>query len=263
MGVAYGEKSGLNNYKLSTEDIEMFVNHILMPLCKNEKTGEMLSIEECCKNLSLITFFTFCHGNTEVGNILSMFNEKLAEKGLTDKDRKVLTKSFFEVNYAKETSTVFCPTISTASVADSIGPMFNFWYFGDDSSELLKNHYAMICDKPGQFCGKDWVRPQEKKFGAITIIAYSILNSNLNADSEGVVSEEHKIGHFKEVENGLNTQLNEEAMSTSLKRRIENSILNQTQNKYVQFTLQELHTHLDEILPKKNRFSDLSQEVCL
>ena len=100
-------------------------------------------------------------------------------------------------------------------------------------------------------------------------MAHSILNGKSNVDSEGVVSMEHNIGYFKEINGALNSCLNEEgkvlrdAMLTSLKRRIENSQLNQTQNKYVQFRLQELLSHLDKTLPIKNRCGDLEKGICL
>ena len=177
LGVAYGVKDEQQSKRgeLSSKDVELLVDNILIPLCKNEKNGELLSIEDCCRNLSLITFFTFCHGNKEVKNILEKFNERLEDKGLSKQDISILTQSLFEINYAKETDCVPCPQISVASAQDTIGNVFGYWYFGDDDyDDKLKDHYAIVCDKPGQYCKKDWVRPESRCYASITVIAGSI-----------------------------------------------------------------------------------------
>ncbi len=273
MGVVYGDKnsSEASVGELSNSEIESLVDNILLPLCKDKQTKQLLSLEDCCKNLSLITFFTFCHGNSEVSKILKNFNEKLETMGLHVEDRKTLTQSLFEVNYAKETDLVSCPQINIASAQDSIGSMFGYWYFGNDDYENKFNgHYAMVCDKPGQFCKKDWPRPEAKPYGSITIIANSILKEDLDKDSFAMQSEEHNIGYFKKDKNGFNTLLNEEgkvlreAMSLSLQKRIDNSILNQKNNTYKRFYLQELNSYLENSLPRNNRISNIIENnLCM
>lgn len=265
IGVAYGDESGRR--KLSKKDVELLVENILMPLCKDEQTGELLSIKECRRNLSLITFFTFCHGNKEVLNIIEMFNERLESKGFSRETISTLNQSLFEINYAKETDCVPCPQVFVASAQDSIGNIFGYWYFGDDDYEdKLKDHYAMVYDKPGQFCKKDWIRPESRRYDSITIIASSILNDNPVRDSFSVQSEEHNIGYFKNNENGFNPRLNEEGkvlrsvMGISLQKRIENSILNQNNKNYIQFYLQELNSLLESDLPQENRITNSFQE---
>lgn len=270
LGVAYGEKRGTKSYQLSTQDIELFVDNILMPLCKNKETDEILPVLEGCKNLSLITFFTFCHGSTEVYNIMDKFNERLLEKGVSEQDIKVLKKSLFEVNYARECENIACPQVFLTSTGDAFGNVFNFWYFGGDDDYYLKSdQYAIVCDKPGQFCGKYWIRPENKPFGSISIVAGSILKGESKENLGDVVNEEHNIGFFKEVKNGLHPRLSEEgkvlrrAMAISLKRRVENSVLNQNSNEYKQFHLQQLNYHLEENLPKHNRVDSLNEGVTL
>lgn len=265
LGVAYGvkDKQLSKRGELSDKDVEMIVNSLLMPLCKDEITGDLLPIEDCCKNLSLITFFTFCHGNKEVKIIIEKFNEKLEKEGLSKQDIRSLTQSLFEINYAKESEFVLCPQISIASAQDSIGNVFGYWYFGDDDyDDELKNHYAMVYDKPGQFCQKIWPRPESKRYDCITIIANSILKDTPVENSFSMQSVEHNIGYFKNDENGVNHYLNEEgkvlrnAMSISLQKRVENSILNMNKKIYKQFNLQELYSNFENNLPQFNRIDN-------
>lgn len=262
MGVAYGEKNGLNNYKLSDNDIEKFVNNLLIPLCEDKRTNKIFTIEECCRKLSLITFFTFCHGSKEVSNILTNFKEKLIKKGFTEQNVELLTQSLLEVSYAKETENVTCPQVYFASADDSIGPIFNHWYFGDMYSESLHGSYAMLIDKPGQFCGRDWIRPETKQFASITIIADTILKSGLDINDEAVVSEEHKIGYFKDTDK-LNKEgkILRKAMSECLKERVKNSIQNKTSNNYEIFYLKKLYSKLEKELPAENRVDNTIHKI--
>ena len=265
LGIAYGVKDEQISKRgeLSNIEIELIVDNLLMSLCKDETSGNLLPIEDCCKNLSLITFFTFCHGNKEVKMILEKFNEKLENEGLSKENIRLLTQSLFEINYAKESEYVFCPQISMASAQDSIGSVFGYWFFGDDDyDEKLKNHYAMVYDKPGQFCKKIWLRPESKRYDCITIIANSILKDTPVENSFSMQSVEHNIGYFKNDENGVNHYLNEEgkvlrnAMSISLQKRVENSILNMNKKIYKQFNLQELYSNFENNLPQFNRIDN-------
>jgi hypothetical protein len=259
-GVAYGYYD--RRVKLSSEEVELLVDNILMPLCKDKKTGDLLSVEECCKNLSLITFFTFCYGNFEASKIVIKFNEKLKGQGLSKEDRSTLTKSLFEINYAKETDIILCPQIVIASAQDQIGNIFSFQFFCDyDYDEKFKDHYAIVYDEPGQFCKKCWDNTELRRYESITVIANSILKGKSDRDSFSLQSEDHNIRYFEKDENGFNPQLNEEgkalrsAMQISLQKRIENSILNQNSKSYTQFNLQELNSFLENNLPKENRIS--------
>lgn len=261
LGVAYGGeyKESSKPGNLLDSEIEQLVDYILIPLCKDEKTGNMLPIDDCCKNLSLITFFTFCHGSKEVKNILEKFNEKMNIEGLSKQEINLLTKSMLEITYGKEISDVSCPQIDIMSAADSRGLAFNYWYFGDSDYELKKDRYVMVCDMPGQYCGKDFIFPDTRSYGAITLVAGSILNENIKNDDGALQSIEHNIGYFKCDKNGHTPYLSREggvlrnAMSISLCERVENSILNQKSQNYIPFYLKQLNSRLEEDLPKFNR----------
>lgn len=276
LGVSYGVKDEQHSKRgeLSSKDVELLVDNILIPLCKDKKTGNILPMECCCKNLSLITFFTFCHGSLEVKNILEKFDERLKIMGLSKQDISNLIQSLFEINYAKETDDVSCPQISVSSMCDILGGVFGYWYFGDEDYDgKFKDRYAIVCDKPGQFCKKDWVRPESKRYGAITVMASSILNNSDNSDDDifaSIQSTEHNIGHFKSNENGLTPSLNENgkvlrnAMSISLQKRVENSLLNLNSQSYIPFYLQELNLYLENNLSQTNRIDNsVEQELCI
>ncbi len=254
-GIAYAHEEGSIRGELSNKDIDLLVDNILIPLCKDD--DNILSVEECCKNLSLVTFFTFCHGNIEVSKILKHFNSKMQNVGLSQDQIKEIDQSLFEINYAKESGLVSCPQINTSSAADTIGSLFDYWYFDGHGEDKLKGRYAMICDNPGQFCGKDWPRPDEKQFGAITIIADSILKNKTDNDLYSFQSKEHSIGNFED-EDKLSDEgiVLKQSLSYALQRRVENSILNQNNTNYTRFYLQNLYSDLIAELPRTNRIND-------
>jgi len=268
LGVAYGEQN--RRGELSNEDVELIVDNVLIKLCKDEKTEEFLSLEKCCKNLSLVTFFTFCHGSTEVSRILEKFKERLNDKKIPKQDISTLTKALLEVSYAKENNGVPCPQISVASAQDSAGLCFGYWYFGADCEDKLENHYAITCDKPGQYCKKDFPRPEERQYNSITIVADSILKYNNDSVSFSIQSEDHNIGYLKRDKNGMfHPRLNELgkvlicAMSQSLQERVKNSILNQNNENYTRFNLSDLNSYLELNLPQTNRIDNQIEDTMI
>lgn len=264
MGAVYGDKSSCHR-KFFDEDIEGIVDNILMPLCRDKKTNDVLSAHDCCKNLSLVTFFTYCHGSTEVEKIMQNFSERLAEIGFSEEKIMSLLQSTIEISYASEINSMMCPRVLVGSKKDTMGSLFDYWYFddfeGDYAEEKMKNSYAMICDKPGEYCGKTWPRP-DRNFGSITIIADTILkdNNDINLDTNN--SEDHSIGFFSETMGGLNPRLNEQgkvlrqAMAKSLGYRVENSLENLKSDFYSKFYLEELYTNLENELPQERRIDN-------
>ena len=83
-------------------------------------------------------------------------------------------------------------------------------------------------------------------------------------------SEEHNIGYFKNDESGLTSNLNEEgkvlrnAMSVSLQKRVENSIINLNSKGFVPFYVKQLNADLENSLPQVNRIDNsVEQEFCI
>lgn len=103
---------------LDEEEVNGFVDNILLPECFDMATGKPLPLDTACKNLSQITFFTWCHGDREVFRIFNKFSKKCEKTGMAVGDIFKLFISCFHVCYAPITRASMLPTIGIDSLAD-------------------------------------------------------------------------------------------------------------------------------------------------
>lgn len=257
IGVSYGHKDGFKCGNINNKEKDIFVNQILLNLCKNY--NDNLSVEQCCKNLSRITFFTFCQGPLDVIEIIKTFSDKLQQNGFSKEDIKVMVKSLFELSYGGS-KVVACPKVALGSMQDVGGNVFAYYYLGNDAEADDFKGRALVYDKIGQFCGKPF--PQPRDYESITIMVDSILNKEYrdmqdkknDENMKIFVSEDHNIGYFKKDINGdlldcVNSQGKylSMVMEVSLQQRIMNSLENIKKDNYEQFSLQQLYKSIESI----------------
>lgn len=130
IGVAYAENKGDRMPGLTDAEREQFIRNMLLKRCEDEK-GNVLPLYEVCRNLSQITFFTFCYGSEEVSKICSDFNDMLIhEKGFTGSETDKIFESMAEISYSPYTDKCFTPKITALSGADRM-----------NGFEILRKHY--------------------------------------------------------------------------------------------------------------------------
>lgn len=259
IGVAYQHAIDSKNGQFNASDRSLIVDKILIPLCE-DNNGTILSTEECCRNLSKITFFTFCHGSVETIKIINNFYAKLQEKGICEEDINKIGQSLLEVSYAS-TNINACPKISLGSMQDVGGEVFAYWYLGTKAEKEDVNDYVAVCDQPGYFCGKPF--PQARPFCSITVKVDSILNENFrNKKTDDNISswlnnveEDHNIGYFKKDRSGnLMACVNSKGktllniMELCLQKRIKNSLENIQNNRYKKTDIQGLYNHIQHTI---------------
>ena len=119
VGFFYGkDKQTDNSTCFSNEDRDDVVNYILLPLCIDDN-GNLLPLEEICKNFSLINFFTHCHGAYELYEVTKRLHKILLEKGLTNEEAHKIYAQSFHCSYASNYKESFYPTMYVYSLTDS------------------------------------------------------------------------------------------------------------------------------------------------
>lgn len=228
----------------SDEEVNFLVEKVLLPLCQ-DKQGNLYPLDKCCKNLSLVTFFTFCHGSTETERIIQKLDEVLQSKGFSEEQVKQANASLLEISYDSEVRSTSCPRIEFSPQTCAGGSMICARLFEDD---VDLDKVMAVYDKPGEVAQKPM--PYYNRDGEqITFVSGSILNSRREASFNDLESQdqEHNVGFFKEGKDGsLNPNLSEQgrvlrqAMAMTLDARLENSIENLQSEQYKPFELKNL-----------------------
>lgn len=115
---------------LSGDEVGEFVDRVLLPCCMDEK-GKKISIDKACKNLSLITFFSWCHGANEVNSILNDLSIRCHEIGYSIGDIYRMMSSMMQVTYAPVIEGNMCPTVRVDSLLD-----YNNIALSEDNSDV-------------------------------------------------------------------------------------------------------------------------------
>lgn len=250
VGVKYDEKNSM-----PIQDSEKVANAIFNLLI--DKNGKKLDIETARKNMSRLTFFTYCYGH----NVLQMdivdkaLNSKLSDAGYSENEINLICNSTLEVSYAPPGWINKIPSIRVMSSRDE---MFSF-----PDTSLFENYNKTIDDlgvslhedKPGQIFGEDF---DKATAGCIQIVSSGILNDfyqkNLNGKKQtvGLTTEDPKRKdhgvyavardqnwNLKDAKvdgvfyHSQNADCVSEMMAWALCKGVENSVQNFISDKYV------------------------------
>ena len=188
LGFSYGkEKEEDTTGSFSKEEVDKIVDNMLMPLCMNFETNEVYSIDQCCKNMSMITFFTHCWGAREVGIIMQKFYNELIGWGFEKDDVEKIFSYCCQITYSPFTDQILVPTFRVDSLTDSVhrgyGKMYEDYY--KEKLEGIKVKY----DPKGYLHGK---KNQFVSQEVVTLWVDRLVNSPLNKDLKNIY-DEHSI----------------------------------------------------------------------
>lgn len=243
----YGTMSEGDTGMFTKDTINAIVNKLLLQKCV-DKNGNRLTLDEACKGMSELVFFTYCHGAIELDKILYTLKKTLLEKGYSFDEVKQIFRSTGQVSFAPQRgSGAQIPSITFNTKFD---PTTNNY-----RNELLKNEGMFKKYEGIEFRyfpeGKFW-SDVDQNFGE-NIAVYS--NKFLNAFEDE--NYEHLISYLKRDENwqviarnhlgqssitdgrGGEKRVSDNANATSqmmgwaLSRLVENGLENYYSDKYV------------------------------
>lgn len=235
--------------KFSKEDINNFVDNFLIKLVQDEN-DELLPLNEACRRLAGVTFFTFCRGHMEVDKIMRAFYKELKTLGYPKEACDVLMFSTFEVSYAPLTYGSLIPVMFVDSKQDE---MLNSAWKNKETTVHLDdnlNGVAVRYEKYGDPL-LSGVAVSEAIFDAIHVYS-SKLRNNVEEDEHNLalLSRDGEWNGKYEANADCVSQM----IAWALSRSVENGIDNKKSKKFVpKMDLEDLLAELESI---KNGFSE-------
>ena len=249
VGAVYPVQENNERGKFSKEDINDFVDGFLIKLLQDEN-DELVPLNEACRRLSQITFFTFCKGHFEVYKIMRAFYKELQVLGYSKQECDILMLSTFEVSYAPLIYASLIPVVYVDSKQDE---MLNYVWKNKETKVQLDENLNGVAVKYERFGDPllSGVALSEAVFDSIHIYSSRLRNN--------VESNEHNLSILSR-DGGWNARYEPNADCVSqmtawaLSRAVENGIDNFKSKKLVpKMPLEELMKEMEAI---KKDFSE-------
>ena len=188
LGFSYGkDRISDRTGNFSIGYVRKIVNNLLMPLFMDEK-HELLPPIESARNLSLVTFFTHCHGSRELDRIMKMLHDELVYKGYSSDTVQEIFSYTMNVAYCPLPDETWIPTIRVESMTDSLNVGLSGLYRDYYGKKL--NGIDVRYDKPNFSRGKklpDWMNhPYADR---VTIYTSRMVNTKENSDLRNLIDE--------------------------------------------------------------------------
>lgn len=257
IGFKYAKTSpGSEIGKLTPEFVEKFNNRVLVPLFK-DKSGKRLDLNTAMKNMSKITFFSYCVGAREINDIMETLNFKLGKLGYSDSEIILINNAGKHISFAPyDTSRSYLPTVRFVSTEDRM--------VGSDVHEILKDQglsdfegIMVSKDQPKEIYGK---HAEYVKCGGVNVISSKLLNAFEERGDEHFINiinrdEDWNVRPFKRGIRKLssdNADCVSQMMAWALCRGVENSLENEEADVFVP---SNFNTDLmDELVSIKDAF---------
>lgn len=249
IGAVYPSGDNPSKGKFSKEDTDKFVDEFLIKLIQDEN-DELVPLNEACRRLSGVTFFTFCMGHLEVDKIMRAFYKELKVLGYSQQERDVLMLSTFEISYAPLTYGSVIPVMFVDSKQDE---MLNSAWKNKETSIQIDENLNGVAVKHEKYGDPllSGVAVSEAIFDAIHIYS-SKLRNNVEEDEHNLSLLSRDGGWNAKYE--PNADCVSQMIAWALSRSVENGIDNKKSKKFVpKMTFEELMQELESI---KNDFSE-------
>lgn len=249
ISAVYPEEEDSTKGKFSKEDINDFVDNFLIKLIQDEN-DELLPLNEACRKLAGVTFFTFCRGHMEVDKIMRAFYKELKTLGYPKEACDVLMFSTFEVSFAPLTYSSLVPVVFVDTKQDE---MLNTAWKSNETAIHIDdglNGVAVKLERYGEPL-LSGVAVSEAIFDSIHVYS-SKLRNNVEGDEHNL-SLLSRDGDW----NGkyeANADCVSQIVAWALSRAVENGIDNKKSKKFVpKMDLEDLLVELESI---KKGFSE-------
>jgi len=261
IGVVYPQSSLTNpSGKLNVSDVNDIVDYMLFSKCLDEN-DDLLSIDEACRNMSQVGFFSFCGGAREVAHIMMNFGNKLVDYGYLPNERDEIFKSMRHVSFAPYVDNDLIPSVRIDSFLD----FTNKHLFKDQGKKILGEKLdgiAIRYEPPGTMKGSI---TKNALFGNVHIYSSQLRNivkEKVEEHNVALLSRDLNWNNVVKWVDGVEMQYspgkNADAVSQmtawALCRMVENGLQNAKSLRYIQpLSLLELKDELESI---KNSFSE-------
>ena len=235
MSIKYAVSDFTGAGELTKSALEQITNAIWKLLI--DKDGNKLDLNTAQKNMSRLTFFTYCAGNKELQNVLRHLNQKLIYTGYTQKEVEAINQASLEVCFAPLSYPLNrLPSVQVFSMKDSF--MTNYLYdgLGKVSKEQLPylDGVYLHHEKPNQ------MHPSP----SIQILSSSLLNSYNHAIDEHAITLMARDQNWNirppyidgVAQYSFNADCVSQLMAWALCKGVENSIQNFHADQYVPHT---------------------------
>ena len=140
------EKGGAH---LTDRQRRQIAGNILMQFVVDEN-GVKLSMEDAIKNVSKLTFLSYCRGTTEVDETLKWFKKLMVDEsvGFSGSEANLIVDNIMHIAYAPETENDQSASVRFHSFSDRMfGEKYEYWY-GDKLNGVKIVHHEKIdrCD---------------------------------------------------------------------------------------------------------------------
>lgn len=228
-----GEETG----DLPISFVDEFVDRVLLPLFL--ENGKRVSLDMAKRNMSKISFFTYCQGQREANKIMDSLDLRLSALGYTDIEIDDINNSTLNVAFAPlDDKSNYMPTVRVLSIRDE--------RVGSDVLQILDAQEIAsldgICVRTDE-AGMIYGTPRKRAIsGSINVISSQLLNATgkiLDEHLSSIVSrnDDWLIRKFANNEGDLvvsgNADCVSQIMSYALGSAIENGEKNMTAETYV------------------------------
>lgn len=173
LGFGYARKNSSDEVgELPNDFVENFVDSVMIPLFS--ENGERLSLDEAKRNMSKISFFTYCHGQVEANKIIETLDLRLADLGYNEGEINDINSATVNVSFAPlDDRANYMPTLRVLSIRDE--------RVGKDVSQVLSQQELASLDGVivrTDDAGKIYGTPREHAIsGSINVISSQLLNA--------------------------------------------------------------------------------------
>jgi len=256
MGIKYVRPDYCYSTNLMTSSFANQLTNAMVALL-TDANGHKLSLEQAQKNMSRITFFTYCYGKLVLNDLINRLNKKLAELNYTEAEIVAINNASQEVSFAPRiTEENKIPSVQVISQNDSVNnSVLKNIYTPEKLAEL--NGITLHTDTTGTLYGQ---KCEAATAPSIQIVSSKLLNTfnktHLYFDDHNIkcVSRDNdwNLKTFQvrgETIHSPNADCVSQMMAWALCRGVENSIQNFTATKYLPKTYwQDMVPELQSII---------------
>lgn len=239
------------NNTFSNGEAKQFAENVLLSKCLN-KDGKRLSIDECQRNLSQVTFFTYCYGDVALNSIMDNFEMALLKVGFDRGEVDKIRDSMSHVSFARKEYSRKIPTTFFYAVND-----FDIGSINYLRKSMLENNCQIktnLCKAGEKAFGQTYA---EERFGNETTsecleFAYMGIEDKEDFSDHDA---DHYIANMDRDDNwdiinkkkGIYNPISQ-MMSWALCRAVENGLQNSKSTKYIPpMPMEELESELMSI----------------
>lgn len=230
-------KPSYKNHDFGQSEADLLVNRLLLPRCLDSNNGR-LSVEECCNNMSQVTFFTYCYGSEALNTIIDSLNKKLLIYGFTKEEVDSILTSMMSISFALKNYTRKIPTINFYASTDyTTGKMVKLVdYMQKYKLNLITRH----CKSGDKAIGQELYPASFVESVDAESLEFAFWGTETDIDGGSDQDIDHSVANLARDENwdavykekGIYNAISQ-MMSWALCRAVENGLQNVKADKYI------------------------------